>query len=203
MSGADGSDHQSEPGREATAAELAERLLLTGAELPGFEAYSADLSFGSDDVAARCTGVSYEPVARALSGSYSGRDPSGTAISLVCNVVVLPNTESAERVLESYRSTRTRECLRAAAVEEFTKAGIRAEISMALIPDIGRGAVGMRTTVEKEAAPEQLQFNDSLIFARGPAIVSIGVFSVASPPSASFEQGVVDQLMQRAKRAIP
>ena len=106
-------------------------------------------------------------------------------------------------MLTSYRSMRTLECLRVTAAEEFTKAGIPAVVSMALIPDIGSGAVGTRLTVEREAAPEHIQFNDSLIFARGPALVSIGVHSMASPPSVSFEQRVVDQLVQRAERAIP
>jgi hypothetical protein len=203
MSGADESNHESEPDRGAAAAELARRLLLTSAELPGFDAYSAEFNFVSDAVAARCAGVSYEPVARAHSDSYSGRDPSGTALSVVCSVVVLPNTESAERMLTSYRSTRTLECIRAAAAEEFTKAAVQAAVSVALIPDIGRGAVGTHGTVEREAAPGHIQFNDSLIFARGPALVSIGVRSMTSPPSVSFEQRVVDQLVLRAERATP
>jgi hypothetical protein len=205
MSNADESNHASQPDLEPAAGELARRLLLTSVELPGFDAYSAEFSFASDAdaVVARCAGVSYEPVARVHSDSYSGRDPSGTALSVVCSVVVLPNTQNADRMLTSYRSMRALECLRGAAAEEFTKAGVQAIVSMALIPDIGSGAVGTRLTVEREAAPEHIQFNDSLIFARGPALVSVGVHSMASPPSASFEQHVVDQLVQRAQRAIP
>ena len=195
MAGADERHGGPESDPEVAASELAASLLITSADLPGFVADSAEVGLTA------VPGLSSEPLAQVHSSMYSGQDPDGTAILVGSAVSVLPSAASAERGFESYRSTL--DSIKDAAVHEVEQAGIAAQISMSVIPTVSKGAVGIRSTVEPEGESGHLQFTDTMIFVRGPALVSLGLYSSGSPPSLGFEQRLIDVLMDRAARVIP
>jgi PknH-like extracellular domain len=159
----------------SAAADLARRLLLSSADLPGFVSYSAAVGVTNDDVAARCLGVPYEPLAEAHSDSYSGRDSAGTDLSVVSAVTVFPDADQAARCFASYGSANTLDCIKATFVQEFAEAGVQAQVSWAVIPDMGHAVLATRFEVQRGDAPEHIEFNDSLVLVRRAAAITVGV----------------------------
>jgi hypothetical protein len=203
MSSADDSHDPPQSDDRSAAAELARRLLLSSADLPGFVSYSAEVSSLSDDVMARCAGVQFEPLAEAHSEAYSGRDSAGTALSVVSSVIVLPDADQAARFFTSCGSADTVECIKAAFVQEFTEAGVQAQVSWTVLPDMGDAVVGTRFEVQRGEAPDQIEFNDSLMFLRGAALITVGVAWMGPPATSEFERHITEVLIDRAARTIP
>jgi PknH-like extracellular domain len=203
MSSADESHDPPRSDNRSAAAELARRLLLSSADLPGFVSYSAEVSSASDDVAARCAGVQFEPLAQAHSDSYSGRDSAGTDLSVVSAVTVLPDADQAARFFASYRSTNTLDCIKAAFVQDFAEAGVQAQVSWAVLSDMGHAVFATRFEVQRGDAPEHVEFNDSLVFVRGSALITVGVASMGPPAAAELERHITEVLIDRAARTIP
>jgi hypothetical protein len=203
MSSADESDESPESDDRSAAAELARRVLLSSADLPGFVSYSAEFSFASEDAAARCAGVKFEPLAEAHSASYSGRDSAGTELSVVSAVSVLPDAEQAARVFEmSDGSANSLDRIKTAVVEEFAQAGVQAQVSCAVLPDMGEAVLATRVEIQRGDEPEHVDFNDSLVFVRGAALITVGACSQGSPAAEEFERHIMEVLIDRATRTI-
>lgn len=187
----------------SAAAELARRLLLRSDDLPGFVAYSAEIRVADDDLAAHCMGEQFEPLAEAHSDAYSGRDSAGTDLSVVSSVAVLPDAGQAARVFAGWRSASTLDCVAAAFVQEFAQAGVQAQISWAVIPDLGEAVFATRFEVQRGGAPNHVEFNDSLLLVRGAAVITVGVGSMGPPAAAELERHITEVLSDRLARTIP
>ena len=202
MSKCNGSSSGSESDPESSATDLAKSLLLTGDDVPGFEAQQPEFDFDNGAAAevARWAGVPFEPVAQEYSKRFSGQEPPGAHLWLVSCVHVFADSEAADRVLGCFEVPGILDQVVAGVAQALDGAGVHAAVSMSRMPAMGERIVAMRSAVELDGEP--IQFTDSLLFGCGSAVVTLAAYSVGAPPSPAFERQVADALIARADRLI-
>lgn len=202
-----GSGHGNHPAARTSSAEpasqLARRLELASSDVPGFLPYYSQFSIANSLVPVGCIGLPFHPLAEVHSASYSAA-ASSSSTSVVSVVSVLPDAASAQRLFSAYRARRTLDCIKAGFQRAFTKTGIKARLSLSVLPSLGPGVFAIRGEVRRLSSARAVrEFNDSLIFVRGPAAITLGAYSVGAPPPTVLERRVITALMDRAARAIP